>query len=113
MAMTMHLDIVSAEASIFSGRAEMVIASGAMGELGVLPGHTPLLTSLKPGVIRAILQGGKEEVFYVKGGILEVQPKIVTVLADTALRAVDLDEAAALEAKQRAEKRLSTKLADL
>lgn len=113
MAMTMHLDIVSAEAAIFSGLAEMVIATGVVGELGILPGHTPLLTSLKPGLIRAILQGGNEEVFYVQGGILEVQPTIVTVLADTAVRAADLDEAAALEAKARAEKILESKKAEV
>lgn len=113
MAMTMHLDIVSAEAAIFSGLAEMVIATGVVGELGILPGHTPLLTSLKPGLIRAILQGGNEEVFYVQGGILEVQPTVVTVLADTAVRAADLDEAAALEAKARAEKLLASKKAEV
>lgn len=113
MAMTMHLTIVSAEAAIFSGAAEMVIASGTIGELGILPGHTPLVTSLKPGVIRAILQGGNEEVFYVSGGVLEVQPDIVTVLADTAVRAGDLDEAAALEVKERAEKALTSKKAEI
>lgn len=113
MAMTMHLDIVSAEAEIFSGLAEVVIASGKMGELGIFPGHTPLITSLKPGVIRVQLQGGNEEVFYVSGGILEVQPQIVTVLADTAVRAADLDEAAVQEAKARAEKARVAKKADI
>lgn len=113
MAMTMHLTIVSAEAAIFSGLAEMVVASGEGGELGILPGHTPLITSLKPGLIRAVLQGGTEEVFYVKGGVLEVQPDLVTVLADTAVRASDLDEAAALEAKERAEKIISEKKAEI
>jgi F-type H+-transporting ATPase subunit epsilon len=109
MAMTVHLDIVSAEAQIFSGLVEMIIANGKMGELGILPGHTPLLTSLKPGLIRTIKQGGEEEIFYISGGILEVQPDIVTVLADTAARASDLDEASALEAKERAEKMLENK----
>lgn len=112
MAMTLHLDIVSAEASIFSGRAEVVVATGKMGELGIYPGHTPLLTGLKPGMIRAQLQGGKEEVFYVSGGMLEVQPETVTVLADMALHATDIDEAAALEAKERAEKMMQDKKAD-
>ncbi|QLH41838.1 MAG: F0F1 ATP synthase subunit epsilon [Coxiellaceae bacterium] len=112
MAMTVHLDIVSAEASIFSGLAEMVIATGKVGELGILPGHTPLITALKPGLIRAVLQGGQEEVFYIKGGILEVQPKLVTILADTAVRALDLDEVAALEAKERAEKAIREQKAD-
>ena len=113
MPMTMHLTIVSAEAAIFSGVVEMVIASGEGGELGILPGHTPLVTSLKPGVIRAVLQGSQEEVFYVSGGILEVQPDVVTVLADTAVRAADLDEAAAMEVKERAEKALSSKKAEI
>ncbi len=109
MAMTVHLDIVSAEAQIFSGLVEMISATGKMGELGILPGHTPLLTSLKPGLIRTVKQGGEEEIFYISGGILEVQPDIVTVLADTAARAGDLDEAAAFEAKERAEKLLENK----
>lgn len=109
MAMTFHLDIVSAEAQIFSGLVEMIVASGTMGELGILPGHTPLLTGLKPGFIRVVKQGGVEEVFYVSGGIMEVQPSITTILSDTVIRATDLDEAAAIEAKTRAEKALSEK----
>lgn len=113
MAITMHLDIVSAEAQIFSGLAEMVIASGVIGELGIMPGHTPLITSLKPGIVRVIMQGGQEEVFYISGGVLEVQPTIVTILAETAARAADLDEAAALEAKQRAEKAISAKSSEI
>ncbi len=112
MAMTVHLDIVSAETQIFSGLVEMVVATGELGELGILPGHTPLLTTLKPGFIRIVKQGGAEEVFYISGGMLEVQPDIITVLADTALRAVDIDEKAALEAKQRAEKALEGKKAE-
>lgn len=108
MAMTLHLDIVSAEAEIFSGRAEIVTVTGQLGELGIMPGHTPLLTGLKPGLIRVVMQGGKEEVFYISGGTLEVQPDIVTVLADTAVRAEDLDEIAAVEARERAEKEAAT-----
>lgn len=113
MAMTMHLDIVSVEEQIFSGRAEVVTATGELGELGIYPGHTPLLTSLKPGIVRAKLQDDKEEIIYISGGMLEVQPTVVTVLADTAARAADLDEAAALEAKEHAEKLLENKLADV
>ena len=106
-AMTVHLDIVSAEAELFSGLSEMIVASGEVGELGIFPGHTPLLTSLKPGLIRVVKQGGEEEVIYISGGMLEVQPDLVTVLADTAVRAGDLDEAAALEAKEKAERALA------
>lgn len=114
MAMTMHLDIVSSEASIFSGLVQMVAATGKLGELGIFPGHTPLITSLKPGLVRTLLQDGEEEVFYIQhGGILEVQPNIVTILADSVLRAADLDEAAALAAKERAEKTLSDKKAEI
>ncbi len=103
---TMQLEIVSAEASIFSGKVEMVAVTGSMGELGIYPGHRQLLTALKPGQIKATLESGKEEVFYMSGGMLEVQPAVVTVLADTAIRAGDLDEAAALSAKEEAERRL-------
>lgn len=106
---TLRLDIVSAEREIFSGEAEMVFVTGELGELGIAPGHAPLLTFLKPGNIRAILPNKEEAVFYVSGGMLEVQPFIVTALADTAARAEDLDEAAALAAKERAEKILSEK----
>lgn len=113
MAMTFHLDIVSAEASIYSGLVEMMVATGTLGELGIYPGHTPLLTTLKPGFIRVVEQGGKEDVFYVSGGTLEVQPKVVTVLADTVQRAEHLDEASALEAKEHAEKLLSEKTAKI
>lgn len=111
MAMTIHVDIVSAEADIFSGLAEIIFAPAQKGEVGILPRHAPLLTPLKPGEVRVRKQGGDEESFYVSGGMLEVQPHVVTILADTALRAKDLDEAAALEAKQRAEKMLSDKQA--
>ncbi|NCF80440.1 MAG: F0F1 ATP synthase subunit epsilon, partial [Proteobacteria bacterium] len=101
MAMTIHVDIVSAESAIFSGLAEMVFAPAVMGEVGVLPGHAPLVTTLKPGEVRVRLPGGEEQSFYVSSGMLEVQPHMVTVLSDTAQRAGDLDEAAALEAKER------------
>jgi F-type H+-transporting ATPase subunit epsilon len=107
MAMTVHCDIVSAEESIFSGRVEMVIVSGALGDLGIAPGHAPLLTQLKPGPIRLILQNGEEEIFYASGGFVEVQPHLVSVLSDTALRADDVNEAAALEAKKLAEQAMS------
>ncbi len=103
MAMTMHIDIVSAEAEIFSGTVEVVVAPAVMGEVGIYPRHTQMLTPLKPGEVRVTKQGGEEESFYVSGGILEVQPHCVTVLSDTCVRAHDLDEAAALEAKLAAE----------
>jgi F-type H+-transporting ATPase subunit epsilon len=102
MANTLHVDIVSAEGEIFSGEASMVFAPGSLGELGIAPRHAPLLTTLKPGEVR-VQTDGEEQVFYVGGGALEVQPHLVTVLADTAARARDLDEAEALAAKQRAE----------
>lgn len=110
---TLRLDIVSAEKEIFSGEATMVFATGALGELGIAPGHTPLLTALKPGNVRALLANQEEEIFYISGGMLEVQPYIVTVLADTVLRAEDIDEAAALEAKERAEKLLAEKASEI
>ena len=103
MAITVHCDIVSAEEELFSGLVEMVVAHGHIGDLGVLPGHAPLLSTIKPGPVRVIKQGGKEEVFYISGGFIEVQPNMVKVLADTAIRANDLDEAAALEAKKAAQ----------
>ena len=105
MAMTIHVDIVSAEKEIFSGLVDVIFASGEMGDLGIYPLHAPLLTSLKPGEVRVVIDG-KEEQFYVSGGMLEVQPHVVTVLADTAMRAEDVDEAAALEAKADAERTL-------
>ncbi len=109
MAITTHLDIVSAEQQIFSGIVEMVVATGEMGEIGIIPGHAPLLTVLKPGEIRVTLPGGEEDVYYISGGMLEVQPFYVTVLADAAARAESLDEAAALAAKARAEEAINTK----
>ena len=112
MAMTVHCDIVSAEKAIFSGLVEMVVAHGSLGDLGIAPGHAPLLTELKPGPVRVILQSGEEQIYYVSGGFLEVQPSTVTVLADTAVRATDVDEAAALEAQRAAEAALTTKHGD-
>ena len=109
MAMTVHCDIVSAEEELFSGLVEMVVAHGNQGDLGILLGHAPLLTDLKPGPVRVIKHGGEQEVFYISGGFLEVQPNMVKVRADTAVRAADLDEAAALEAQKAAEKALSEK----
>ena len=103
MAMTTHINIVSAEEEIFSGTAEMIYAPAIMGEVGIAPRHTPMLTPLKAGEVRLHTDGKEEQFFYVSGGMLEVQPHVVTVLADTALRAHDLDEAAALEAQKRAE----------
>ena len=104
MANTMHVDVVSAEASVFSGEAEFVVLPGEAGELGIYPRHTPLITRIKPGAVRIKPAGGGEEnLIFVAGGILEVQPSIVTVLADTAIRGHDLDEAKALEAQKRAE----------
>ena len=112
MAMTVHCDIVSAEGEIFSGLVEMVIAHGNLGDLGITPGHAPLITDLKPGPIRLVKQGGDIEVFYISGGFLEVQPSMVKVLADTVQRAADLDEASAQEAVKAAEKALNEKGAD-
>ena len=111
--MTLHVDIVSAEAEIYSGTVTMVFAPAEMGEVGIAPRHAPMLTKLRPGEVRVQNQEGEEQTFFVSGGLLEVQPHVVTVLADTAIRAHDLDEAAALEAKERAEQMLSDKKADI
>ncbi|MCL5669266.1 MAG: F0F1 ATP synthase subunit epsilon [Gammaproteobacteria bacterium] len=113
MAMTLHVDIVSAEAEIFSGTAERVFAPGTMGELGILPRHAPLLTTLRPGEVRVELPGGEEQIFYVSSGMLEIQPHVVTILSDTALRAHDLDEAKALEAKRAAEEAMQNKTGEM
>lgn len=113
MANSFTCNIVSAEAAIFSGEVEELVASGMMGDLGILPGHAPLLTELQPGPIRVIHDGGQEDNFYVSGGFLEVQPDVVTILADAASRAGDLDEAAAEEARQHALKAFSDKSAEL
>jgi F-type H+-transporting ATPase subunit epsilon len=109
MGMTIHVDIVSAEKQIFSGRAELIVATTIAGEIGILPRHAPLLTSLKPGQIRLTLLDNKEEVYYVSGGLLEVQPHTVTILADTVERAGDLDEAAAMQAQEAAEKAMASR----
>ena len=106
---TIRCDIVSAEANIFHGEVALVIASGEAGELGIAPRHEPLLTRLKPGQVEVIGEDGKRQGFYVSGGILEVQPNVVTVLADTALRADDIDEAAARRAKEEAERILKNR----
>ena len=103
MAMTMHLDITSTEARIFSGRVESLVATGTMGDMGILPGHAPLLTALIPGPVRLVTQEGEEQIFYVSGGYLEIQPGVVNILADTAIRADDLDEVHAEEARRDAE----------
>ncbi|HEX3097217.1 MAG TPA: F0F1 ATP synthase subunit epsilon [Usitatibacter sp.] len=108
MAKTFHVDIVSAEASIYSGEAERVVAPGEAGELGILPEHVPLLTRIRPGTVR-IRNGAEEEVIYVSGGMMEVQPDRVTVLADTSVRAHDLDEAKAMEAERLAKEAMANR----
>lgn len=113
MAMTMHCDIVSAEEEIFSGRITFLSLTGSIGELGVMPGHAPLLTGIRPGPVRLRFDNGEEQVFFASGGFLEVQPSVVTVLADTAVRAEDIDEAAAAEARQAAERSLADRTADI
>ncbi|MBV1883488.1 MAG: F0F1 ATP synthase subunit epsilon [Pseudomonadales bacterium] len=113
MTSTVQCEIVSAESSIFSGSVEMIIATGIIGDLGIAPGHAPLLTQLSPGPVRVVTKDGDEEVFYVSGGILEVQPKMVTILADTAVRAHDLDEAAAEEARKNAETNLHNQQSEI
>ena len=112
MSTTFHVDIVSAEREIFSGDADMVFAPAEMGELGITPRHAPLLTRLKPGTVR-VQSGGEESVFFVSGGILEIQPHMVTVLSDTALRARDIDEAAAQDAKRKAEEALANQTGEM
>jgi F-type H+-transporting ATPase subunit epsilon len=113
MAMTMHINIVSAENEIYSGTITQVFAPAEMGEVGVMPRHAPMLSTLKPGVVRVISQDGEEQSFYVSGGILEIQPHVVTILSDTALRAADIDESAALEAKARAEAAMKDKASEM
>jgi ATP synthase, F1 epsilon subunit (delta in mitochondria) len=107
--MTVHVDIVSAEKEIFSGLAEMIFAPAEMGELGISPRHAPLITKLNPGEVRVKVSESESYPFYISGGLLEVQPHLVTILADTAVRAIDIDEAAVLEAKVKAEEALSDK----
>lgn len=106
----LQLDIVSAEKQIFSGEVEMIFVTGEEGELGIAPGHSQLLTRMRPGHVRAIMPNKEEEIFYISGGMLEVQPYITTVLADTAIRASDIDEAAAIAAKEKAERVLAGKI---
>ena len=113
MAATMRCEIVSAETEIFSGDVTMVIATGTLGELGIMPGHTPLLTGLKPGPVRLKLEDGEEDVFFASGGFLEVQPSVVTILADTAEHADNIDDAAASEAIEAAERAMSEAAADM
>jgi F-type H+-transporting ATPase subunit epsilon len=114
MAMTVHVDVVSAESSIFSGLAEVVVVPGEMGELGIYPRHTALMTRIKPGSVRIKRPDlEQEELIYVSGGMLEVQPGVVTVLADTAIRGGDLDEARALQAKQAAEEAMKNRTSDI
>ena len=114
MAMTIHVDIVSAEGNLYSGQGEMVYAPAAMGEIGVAPRHTPLISPLKAGEVRVDVGNGKpQEHFYVSGGMIEVQPFKVTILADTGIRAADLDEAAAQEARRRAEDAMANQSADM
>jgi F-type H+-transporting ATPase subunit epsilon len=114
MAMTVHVDVVSAEASIFSGLAEMVVVPGVMGELGIYPGHTALMTRIKPGSVRIKRPDQEEqELIYVSGGMLEIQPGVVTVLADTAIRGVELDEVRALQIKQDAEEAMKNRTSDI
>ncbi len=114
MAMTVHVDVVSAEESIFSGLAEIVIVPGEMGELGIYPRHAPLLTRIKPGSVRIKVPDQSEDtLIYVSGGMLEVQPNVVTILADTAIRGADLDEARALEAKRAAEEAMKNRTSNI
>lgn len=113
MAATMHLDIVSAESEIFSGTVNMVVAPAVMGEVGIYPQHTPLVTRLKPGEVKIEIEGEEDQFIYVSGGMLEVQPDVVTVLSDTAMRAEDLDENMALQAKQKAEESLADQQSDI
>ena len=112
MSMTMHLDVVSAEKELFSGTINAVFAPAQMGDVGIYPRHTPLVTGLRPGELKIEIDGHEDQYLYVSGGILEVQPHVVTVLSDTAIRAEDLDEAKALEAKQRAEEALKDQKGD-
>ena len=113
MAASVHCSIVSAEQEIFSGLVEMVVATGTMGELGILPGHAPLLSGIKPGPIKLVLEGGVDEIFFASGGFIEVQPTSITVLADTAIRADNIDEAAAAEAERKAQAELLDQRAEI
>lgn len=111
--MTMHVDIVSAEEEIYSGTVTQVFAPAELGEVGIMPRHAPMLSTLNAGVVRVITVEGEEQTFFVSGGILEIQPHVITILSDTALRAADIDESAALEAKTRAEAAMKDKSSDM
>ncbi len=114
MVNTIHIDVVSAEASIFSGEAEFVVAPASAGEVGIYPNHAPLITTIKPGALRVKIPGEEEEqVIFISGGILEVQPSVITVLADTAIRGHDLDEAKAIAAKEAAEEAMKNRTSDM
>ena len=113
MATTVQCDIVSAESEIFSGAVEMIVAHGSLGDLGIAPGHAPLLTRLEPGPIRVISENGEDQVYYISGGMLEVQPTVITVMADTAIRADTLDEAQAEEARKRAQQQLENQSGEI
>ncbi|WP_074012257.1 F0F1 ATP synthase subunit epsilon [Candidatus Sodalis sp. SoCistrobi] len=112
-AKTYHLDVVSAEKQMFSGLVEKIQVTGSEGELGIFPGHAPLLTAIKPGMVRIVKEHGNEEYIYLSGGVLEVQPSTVTVLADTAIRGEDLDEARAMESKRKAEEHINNSHGDI
>ena len=113
MAITVHCDIVSADESLFSGSVEMIVATGSLGELGITPGHAPLLSDLRPGPVRLVKENGEEEVYYHSGGYLEVQPGSIAILADTAVRAGDIDEAAAAEAMKTAEQAIANQSSEI
>ncbi len=113
MSITLHLDIVSAEESIYSGPVEFIVAPAQMGEVGIYPRHTPMLTRIKSGMVRIKAQLKDEELVYVSGGMLEVQPDVVTILADTAVRSQDLDEAKAIEAKRAAEEEIKNRTSEI
>jgi len=113
MAITVHCDIVSADESLFSGSVKMLVATGSLGELGITPGHAPLLSDLRPGPVRLVKENGEEEVYYLSGGYLEVQPGSIAILADTAVRAADIDEAAAAEAVKTAEQAIANQSGEI
>jgi len=113
MAITVHCDIVSADESLFSGSVKMIVATGSLGELGITPGHAPLLSDLRPGPVRLVKENGEEEVYYLSGGYLEVQPGSIAILADTAVRAGDIDEAAAAEAMKTAEQAIANQSSEI
>lgn len=112
MATTMHCDIASTEARIFSGRVESLVCTGTLGDMGILPGHAPLLSALIPGPVRLVIEGGQEQIYYVSGGYVEVQPGVVNILADTAIRADDMDEVAAEQAKKDVEHSIANRTAE-